>query len=86
MILHSKTTANMKRFCATNLHVPKYKIVITKIPNLDALLNSEDTNESIIELDNFIGEPCDYGDDFSKLTDHQKFQSQRGFHTIPLTS
>ncbi len=43
-----------------------------KIPNLDDLLNSEDTNGSIIELDNFIGELCDYGDDFSKLTDQQK--------------
>lgn len=45
---------------------------MTKIPNLDNLLNSEDINGSIIELDNFIGELCDYGDDFSKLTDHQK--------------
>jgi len=45
---------------------------MTKIPNLDILLNSEDTNRSIIELDNFIGELCDYGDDFSKLTDQQK--------------
>jgi hypothetical protein len=45
---------------------------MTKIPNLDTLLNSEDINGSIIELDNFIGELCDYGDDFSKLTDHQK--------------
>jgi hypothetical protein len=45
---------------------------MTKIPNLDTLLNSEDTNSSIIELDNFIGELCNYGDDFSKLKDHQK--------------
>jgi len=45
---------------------------MTKIPNLDTLLNSEDTNRSIIELDNFIGELCDYGDDYGKLTDHQK--------------
>jgi Domain of unknown function (DUF4375) len=45
---------------------------MTKIPNLDTLLNSEDTNRSIIELDNFIGELCDYGDDFNKLTDQQK--------------
>jgi hypothetical protein len=43
-----------------------------RIPNLDILLNSEDTNRSIIEFDNFIGELCDYGDDFSKLTDYQK--------------
>ncbi len=45
---------------------------MTKISNLDNLLNSEDTNGSIIELDNFIGELCDYGDDFSKLTEQQK--------------
>ena len=45
---------------------------MTKFSNLDALLNSEDGNGSIIELDNFIGELCDYGDDFSKLTAHQK--------------
>ena len=45
---------------------------MTKIKNLDELLNSEDSNGSIIELDNFIGELCDYGDDFSKLTDKQK--------------
>ncbi len=45
---------------------------MTKISNLDELLKSDDINGSIIELDNFIGELCDYGDDFSKLTDHQK--------------
>jgi len=45
---------------------------MTKIKNLDELLNSDDSNRSIIELDNFIGELCDYGDNFSKLTDQQK--------------
>ena len=45
---------------------------MTKISNLDELLKSEDTDRSIIELDDFINELCDYGDDFSKLTDHQK--------------
>ena len=45
---------------------------MTKISNLDELLKSEDTDRSIIELDDFISELCDYGDDFSKLTDHQK--------------
>ncbi len=45
---------------------------MTKISNLDTLLNSEDINGSIIELDDFIGELCEYGDDFSKLTDQQK--------------
>ena len=58
--------------CATNRLFQNLKIVMTKISNLDTLLNSEDTNESIIELDDLIGEICDYGDDFSKLTDHQK--------------
>lgn len=43
-----------------------------KIPNLDDLLNSDDTNGSIIELDDFIGELCDYGNDFGKLTNQQK--------------
>ena len=45
---------------------------MTKIENLDDILKSEDVNGSIIELDNFIGELCGYGDDFSKLTDPQK--------------
>jgi Domain of unknown function (DUF4375) len=45
---------------------------MTKISNLEDLLNSDDSNRSIIEFDNFIGELCDYGDDFSKLTEHQK--------------
>ena len=45
---------------------------MTRISNLNNLLNSEDTNGSIIELDNFISELCDYGDDFSKLTEEQK--------------
>ena len=42
------------------------------IQNLDSLLNSGDKNASIIELDDFIGELCDYGDDYSKLTEPQK--------------
>jgi hypothetical protein len=45
---------------------------MTKIPNLDSLLNSDNTNHSIIELDNFIGELCNYGDDMSELTEPQK--------------
>jgi hypothetical protein len=45
---------------------------MTKIENLDALLNSDDRNSSIIELDDFISALCDYGNDFSKLTEHQK--------------
>ena len=45
---------------------------MTKIKKLDNLLKSQDINKSIIELDTFICELCEYGDDFSKLTDHQK--------------
>jgi hypothetical protein len=45
---------------------------MTKTPNLDSLLSSDDVNGSIIELDNFIGELCDYGDDYNNLTEHQK--------------
>jgi hypothetical protein len=44
---------------------------MTKISNLDSLLSAGDTN-SIIELDSFIAELCDYGDDYSKLTKPQK--------------
>lgn len=40
--------------------------------DLEKLLSSDDTNGSIIELDNFIGEICSYGDDMEKLTDEQK--------------
>ena len=45
---------------------------MTKIQNLDGLLTSDDSNGSIIELDNFIGELCDYGDELDKLTEPQK--------------
>ena len=45
---------------------------MTKIKHLEELLSSADSNGSIIELDNFIGELCDYGYDLSKLTDQQK--------------
>ena len=41
---------------------------MTKIPNLDSLLNSEDTNKSVIELDEFIsGLPID-----DEMTEPQK--------------
>ncbi len=39
---------------------------------MDQLLASDDTNGSIIDLDNFIGEICVYGDDYTKLTEPQK--------------
>ena len=40
--------------------------------DLEKLLSTDDTNSSIIELDNFIGELCSYGDDMDKLTEEQK--------------
>jgi len=45
---------------------------MTRIDNLETLLSSDDTNGSIIELDNFIGDLCSYGDDIDKLTTPQK--------------
>jgi len=40
--------------------------------DIEKLLVSEDLNDSIIELDNFLGELCSYGDDIDKLTEQQK--------------
>ncbi|MFA4869624.1 MAG: DMP19 family protein [Pedobacter sp.] len=40
--------------------------------NLEKLLSSDDVNGSIIELDNYIGELCSYGDEMEKLTEQQK--------------
>ena len=48
---------------------------MVRIPHLDVLLNSADINGSIIEVDNFIGEICEYGDDFSNLTEQQAVES-----------
>ncbi|MES1217912.1 MAG: DMP19 family protein [Bacteroidota bacterium] len=45
---------------------------MTKIKNLDELLNADNINHSIIELDNFIGDICDYGDEMDKLSEPQK--------------
>ncbi len=45
---------------------------MTRIENLETLLSSDDTNTSIIELDNFISELCSYGEDIDKLTEPQK--------------
>jgi hypothetical protein len=45
---------------------------MTHIENLEGLLNSDDTNSSIIDLDNFIGELCDYGDNMDVLSEPQK--------------
>jgi hypothetical protein len=45
---------------------------MTHIDNLEELLNSDDTNSSVIDLDNFIGELCNYGDNMEVLTEPQK--------------
>ena len=45
---------------------------MTRIDNLETLLSSDDTNGSMIELDNFIGDLCSYGDKMDKLTEPQK--------------
>jgi len=45
---------------------------MTRIDNLETVLSSDDTNGSIVELDNFIGDLCSYGDDMEKLTEPQK--------------
>ena len=41
---------------------------MTKIPNLENLLNSDNSNSSIIELDNFIGGLGSYGGEYDTLT------------------
>ena len=48
------------------------KSSMTRIKHLEALLLSNNTNNSIIELDNFIGELCAYGDEMETLTEPQK--------------
>jgi hypothetical protein len=42
-------------------------------PDINELIKSEDSNGSIIELDNYISDLCDYGECIEKLNDHQKF-------------
>jgi hypothetical protein len=42
------------------------------IDNLEEILEAGDINSSIIELDNRIGELCNYGDNMDVLTDAQK--------------
>jgi hypothetical protein len=41
-------------------------------PNLQSLLDSDDTTTAIIELDNFIGEMSDYGEAMERLTPGQR--------------
>ena len=55
---------------SAKIHKPKERI--TRIDNLETLLSSVDMTGSIIELDNFIGELCSYGDEMAVLTEPQK--------------
>jgi hypothetical protein len=41
-------------------------------PNIDKLVKSENINNSIIELDNYISALCDYGNSIEKLNEVQK--------------
>ena len=43
-----------------------------KKPDIDTLINSDDINGSIIELDNYICELCEYGDNLDTLSESQK--------------
>jgi hypothetical protein len=45
---------------------------MTHFPNLEQLLNSDDFNGTIIDLDNFIGNLCAYGDELENLSEPQK--------------
>lgn len=45
---------------------------MARIKNLDRLLTSENINNSIIELDDFICERCAWGDNMDNLTPAQK--------------
>lgn len=47
-------------------------VPINKKPDIDQLINSENINGSIIELDNYISDLCDYGESVEKLNEHQK--------------
>jgi hypothetical protein len=41
-------------------------------PDIEALLSSPDTNNAIIEIDNYICKLCSYGDTLGRLTEPQK--------------
>ncbi len=43
-----------------------------KKPDIDALLASKDSNGSIIELDNYICELCEYGQHLERLSEPQR--------------
>jgi len=45
---------------------------MTRIENLERILNADDLNDSIIELDDFICKLGDYADDLDSLSEHQK--------------
>ena len=61
---HQKMSIFNKLFRGSEKSVKKF--------DLEKLLSSDDINNSIIELDNFIGELCSYVDNMNKLTEEQK--------------
>lgn len=48
------------------------KFQMKRIDNLDSLLIADNSNNSVIELDNFICELCEWGDNMDALTDGQR--------------
>jgi len=50
---------------------PNNDLGISKL-DIDKLLSSDNINNSIIELDNYISSLCDYGDSIEKLNEPQK--------------
>lgn len=40
-------------------------------PDIEALLSSDDKNFSVIEIDNYLGELCNYGSNYERLTQPQ---------------
>ncbi len=50
----------------------KQKTKLDRVPNLQQLLKADTINNSIIEIDNFLGELCEYGDKLERLSEPQK--------------
>lgn len=45
---------------------------ISRMANLQQLLKADTINNSIIQIDNFIGKVCDYGDHMERLSESQR--------------
>jgi hypothetical protein len=62
-----RTMSIFKKIFRKSENVPDNKKL-----DINQLINSEDINGSIIELDNYISDLCDYGESLEKLNEHQK--------------